>query len=137
MLFRQLDPHWDYLSFDLLTLVVKDLSLQNAIFTPIEEKLAVYNKDLQDFRMHTELLSFCQAVPYEEYDPPEVFWKIVTEYQWPETVTLEDVEVFRKQYAPSYKLQTLALMVKSVMSSGEARTIASEVRFLQCLLILH
>ena len=127
-LFGQMDPYWDYLSFDLLAILVKELSLNNASFIPIEDEITVYKKDLQDFKMHTTLTLFCQALPHEDYDPPQIFLKMVTEYQWPETVTLEDVEMFMKKYSLPYKLQTLAMMVNSVMSKMETRAATSEVR---------
>lgn len=130
-LFGQLDSFWDYLSYDPLALLIKELSLQNTSFMPIQEEITVYQKHLQEFRMHTTLASFCQATPHEEYDPPEVFWKMVNEYQWHETVTLEDIEMFRKHYGLSNKLQTLAMIVNSIMSNNETRTETSEVRQLK------
>jgi hypothetical protein len=131
-LFGQMDPYWDYLSFDQLAILVKELCSHNASFIPIEDEITVYKKDLRDFKMHTTLTLFCQALPHEDYDPPQIILKMVTEYQWPETVTLEDVEMFMKTYSLPYKLQTLAMMVNSVRSKMETRAATSEVQPAPC-----
>ena len=47
-------------------------------------------------------------------DPPPGFRRKGIEFDWPETVTLEDVENFRKRYASSYNLQTTVMMLNSI-----------------------
>ena len=129
-LFAQLDPYWDYFSFDLLSNFLKELTLQNDCFIPIEETITVYNKDMQEFKAHTTLTLFCQVVPHEEYEPSKSFSKMVTEYQWPETVTLEDINRFQKHHTLSYGLQSLAMMVNSIIAIEKTRTKIPEVSVL-------
>ena len=73
-----------------------------------------YKADLQKFRQCMTLKLFCQADTSTEYDPPPDFRKVVVEHDWPDTVTLEDVEKFRRRYARTYNLQTCAMMLHTV-----------------------
>ena len=123
-LFSQLDPFWDYLSVDPLALLVKDVSLQIASFVSIEEQITAYKKDVAELKLHTKLAAFSEAVPFEGDIPPETFQTMVSGYQWPKSVALEDVEKFKKHYGLTYKLQPLAVMVNSVVSKNES--VASE-----------
>ena len=116
-LFKQLDYYWDYLSCDLLALVIRKLSHHNSSFVSIDDNITVYKKDLLEFRRNTTLVFFCQAVRVEDHDIPQELWKKVVEYPWHKPVTLEDVEMFRKCNTLSYKLQTLAMMVNCVLSN--------------------
>ena len=46
--------------------------------------------------------------------PPGKFKKMVAEFDWPDNVTLEDVEQFRQEYASHYNLRQCAMMTAQV-----------------------
>ena len=74
--------------------------------------------DLERFRRSTTLEVFCQAEPHRETDPPPDFRKMVSKHDWPETVTLEDVETFWRSLQKIYKMKKCAVMVKSVKTGS-------------------
>ena len=79
-----------------------------------------YKTDLKKFRQCTRLELFCRAEGSDsedngtDDDPPPGFRKIVVRHKWPNTVTLEDVEKFRKRYMRKYDLQKCAMMLHSI-----------------------
>ena len=109
-----LNFYWDYLSPDLLDKLLKELIPKESAFKAIGEEMENYKNDLQIFRQRTTLELFCQADTRTECDPPPGFTKIVGEHDWPNTVTLEDVEKFRRRYSQTYKLQRCAMMLQSI-----------------------
>ena len=127
-LFEQLDPHWNYLSYDLLDMLLEKVTMTNSSFQHIRNEMDIYKNDLRNFRERTELNLFCQALPHEEYDHSLEFRKLVLAHQWPKTITLEDVELFRVHVLEqSYTLQRLALMVNSVLADQHVEDSAQAV----------
>ena len=114
-LFILLNFYWDYLAYDLLDQLIEELTEKNKAFESIAGEIAVYKKDLQRFRKRTNLELFCQAVPSTlDDDPPPGFRKMVFIFDWPKTVTLEDVEVFRRRYACKYNLKECAMILNTI-----------------------
>ena len=113
-LFGLLNLYWNYLAYDLLDQLIEELTLKNEAFEDIAGQMATYKNDLQLFRENTPLDLFCQAVPAMEDDPPPGFRKVVVKFNWPNTVTLEDVERFRIRYAQMYDLKKCAMMLNVV-----------------------
>ena len=118
-LFGKLNLYWTYLSYGLLEHLVKELALNHNWFQTVAGEMAVYKKDLEEFRKRTILELFCEADPRpHDEDPPPGFRKMVVEFDWPETATLEDVEKFRRRYASSYNLHTCAMMLNSIRTGS-------------------
>ena len=118
-LFGKLNLYWNYLSYDLLEHLTTELALKHEWFQTIAGKMAVYKKDLKDFRKRTTLVLFVEADPCTlNEDPPPGFRKMVVKFDWPETATLEDVEKFRRQYASSYNLHTCAMMLNRIRTGS-------------------
>ena len=118
-LFRKLNFYWNYLSYDLLEHLIGELKLKHEWFQTVAREMAVYKKDLEEFRKHTKLVLFCEADPHTlDEDPPPRFRKMVVKFDWPETATLEDVEKFRRRYASSYNLHTCAMMILDSIRTG-------------------
>ena len=114
-LFGKLNLYWTYLSYGLLEHLVEELALKHNWFQTVAGEMAVYKKDLEEFRKRTILVLFCEADPRPlDEDPPPGFRKMVVKFDWPRTATLEDVEKFRRRYASSYDLQTCAMMLNSI-----------------------
>ena len=115
-LFGSLNFYWNYLAYDLLDHLIRQLTKKHNWFqTAVAGEMAVYKKDMEEFRKRTSLVLFCEAEPVTlEEDPPPGFRKMVVKFDWPKTATLEDVEKFRRRYASSYDLQTCAMMLNSV-----------------------
>ena len=113
-LFSLLNLYWNYLSPDLLDQLLEELCKKESSFKTISEEMGRYKSDLQKFRQHTTLKLFCQADTSTECDPPPEFRRIVVKHDWPDTVTLEDVEKFRRRYSQTYNLQRCAMMLHSV-----------------------
>ena len=114
-LFGELDFYWNYLTCDCLDELIEELTVKNKAFLSIAREMAVYKRDLQEFRKRTTLELFCLTVPYTNKDPPPGFRKMVTTHKWPDAITLEDVETFRKCFVITYNLQQCAMMVNSIL----------------------
>lgn len=110
-LFGHLNLYWNYLSFDLFDGLIDELSQENSGFNWIKEEMEKYKKEMQKFKESTTLVLFCEVQQPTEADPPPGFRKLVTEHQWPETVTLKDVEDFRKRFLHTLGLPECAMMV--------------------------
>ena len=117
-LFIELNFYWSYFAYDLFHQLLKQLTFRDSLFESIARKMAVYKKDLKKFRKRTPLKLFCQAVPYTNKDPPPGFRKMVTTHKWPDTITLEHVENFRKRFINTFNLQQCAMIVYSIRTGS-------------------
>ena len=117
-LFGFLNFYWNYLAFDLLYQLLEVLTHKEDSFSFLLEKMEAYKRDMEQFRRSTTLELFCQAEPHRDADAPPDFRKMVSSHNWPNTVTLEDVERFRKRIQQTYDLKRCALMVKSVRTGS-------------------
>ena len=121
-LFEVLNLYWNYLSFGLLDGLIDGLSDEKSSdFGDIKKLMNQYKEDIQKFRENTKLVLFCQldysmlAVnQLQPCNPPPGFQKMVVEHQWPETVTLKDVEEFRKAFLLCFGLSECAIMVHRI-----------------------
>ena len=118
-LFGMLNFYWNYLSYHLLDQLIEQLAMKYKSFKTVSKEMKTYKNDLCNFRKQTQLNFFCEAQRVHfgtstADDPPPGFEKIVVDYKWPETVTLEDVELFRQRYAYTYNLKECAMIVKSI-----------------------
>ena len=117
-LFSFLNFYWSYLAFDLLHQLLEVLTNKENSFSSLLEEMELYKRDIEQFRRSTTLELFCQAEPHREVDAPPGFRKMVSDHNWPNTVTLEDVERFRNRIQQIYDLKKCALMVKSVRTGS-------------------
>ena len=118
-LFSKLNLYWNPLSYSLLQGLLKNLTKKNKEFEEINKEIVEYDKDMKRFRETTTLVLFCQVAPdmlaLDEADnPPPKYRTMVTEHQWPETVTLSDVEEFRKKFLHQFELPECAMMVNRI-----------------------
>ena len=93
-LFGTLNTHLNYLSYDLLDHVVNEFKL-----VEIGGDMKKYKEDLKRFRMKTPLKMFCKTQTKRFFKLSSEFREVVTNFNWPNTVTLEVVEQFRQEYA--------------------------------------
>ena len=126
MLFGSLNSYWNYLSYHLLDHLIKEVSLNYRFLTDVEgttveqcltdvkRQMSLYKRDLKRFRQQTPLEVFCQAENWSTDDPPPEFKKVVVKFNWPNTTTLEDVEMFRQRYVRHYNLRDCAMMLNSI-----------------------
>ena len=117
-LFIELNFYWNYLAYDLFHQLLKQLTFRDSSFESIAGEMAVYKKDLKKFRKRTTLKLFCLAVPYTNKHPPPGFSNMVTTHKWPDTITLEHVENFRKRFINTFNLQQCAMIVYSVRTGS-------------------
>jgi hypothetical protein len=117
-LFSKLNFYWNPLSYSLLQGLLKNLTSKNKEFEEINKEIVEYDKDMKKFRETTTLVLFCQVAPdllaLGKADPPPGFSTIVTEHQWPDTVTLSDVEEFRKKFLHNSELPECAMIVNEI-----------------------
>ena len=111
--FGIMNPHWNYLDPSLLEHLVKKFRLE-----VMKRHIEGYKSDLQQFRKKTPLNLFCQTQRRKRRRPQEDFKEIVVEFDWPENVTLEDVEKFRQEYASEYSLHECAMMIAQIRSGS-------------------
>ena len=109
VLFGIMNPHWNYLDPSLLEHLVKKFRLE-----AMKQQTEGYKSDLQQFRKMTPLNLFCQTQRRKRRRPQEDFKKIIVEFDWPEKVTLEDVEQFRQEYASEYSLHECAMIIAQI-----------------------
>ena len=110
--FGTMNFHWNYLDPSLLEHLVKEFHLEQ-----VKDWMEAYKSDLQQLRKKTPLMLFFQ-VQRRKRRPQEDFEKMVVEFDWPENVTLEDVEQFRREYASKYSLQECAMMIVQIRGDG-------------------
>ena len=116
--FGYLNFYWNYLACDLFYQLLEVLVLKDDRFSDLLKEMEKYIIDLEHFRKSTTLELFCQAERHRVTDPPPDFRKMVTKHDWPDTVTLEDVEIFRRSLQQTYNLKKCAVMVKSVKTGS-------------------
>ena len=108
-LFGTMNLHWNYLNPSLLDHLVKEFDLEE-----VKEQMEAYKSDLQQFRMTTQLTLFCRVQKRKRARISPDFQEVVAEFDWPNDVTLEVVEQFRRDYAHHYGLHECAIMVAQV-----------------------
>ena len=108
-LFGTMNLHWNYLNPPPLDDLAKKFELEEP-----KQQMKAYTSDLQQFRMKTPLTLFCLAQRRKRMRPPGEFQEMVAEFDWPDDVTLEDVEQFRQEYASHYNLRDCAMMIAQV-----------------------
>ena len=102
--------YWNYLAYHWLDHLIGKFCSED-----IKGEMKQYEDDLQHFRRETKLRLFCQAQTKRHCEPlPPGFRKVAIDYNWPDTVTLEVVEAFRKEFAFTYRLHECALMLASL-----------------------
>ena len=105
-LYGTLNSYWDYLAYHLLDHLIREFSIREA-----KDGMKAYKVDLHRFRKATPLKLFCLAQRKQHVEPPAEFRKIVGKFDWPDTVTLDVAEVFRREYASHYSLRKCAMML--------------------------
>ena len=113
-LFGYLNLYWNYLSFKSLSLLLKMRALKNDAFASVRKEMRAYLEEIKVFGQNTTLVAYCSAVPYTEHDPPPGFQKMVTEHDWPETVTLGEVEDFQNGFLDTFSLPEPAMMLDGI-----------------------
>ena len=108
-LYGTLNSYWDYLAYHLLDHLIREFSIREA-----KNGMEAYKIDLQRFRRATPLRLFCQAQRKQHVEPPAEFREMVGKFDWPDTVTLEVAEDFRREYASHYSLRECAMMLVSL-----------------------
>ena len=112
-LFGTMNFHWNYLDPPLLDHLVQEFKLKQ-----VKDKMEKYKMALKQFREKTLLTLFCETQKKRKLNPPGEFREMVTEFDWPDSVTLEVVEQFRQEYACHYNLRVCAMMVAHVRSGS-------------------
>ena len=109
VLFGIMNPHWNYLDPSLLEHLVKKFRLE-----VMKRQIEGYKSDLQQFRKKTPLNLFCRTQRRKRRRHLEDFKEMVAEFDWPENITLEDVEQFGQEYASEYNLHECAMMISQI-----------------------
>ena len=105
-LFSIMNFYWNYLSYHLLHhLIVKFADYK------VKCRMDMYRVDLKQFMKIAPLKVFCKAHKKRRQKPPQDFVEMVSEFKWPDNVTLEVVENFREEYASEYRLHDCAMML--------------------------
>ena len=107
--FGTMDFHWNYQNYQLLDHIIGEFNLS------VKGEMKTYKEDLQQFRKKTPLKLFCQSHRKKHIKPPPDFHEVVAKFNWPDDVTLEVVEEFRKEYADHYSLHSCAMMLAVVL----------------------
>ena len=96
--------YWNYHCYYLLDCIANEFNLEE-----VQMKLEVYKENLQCFKEQTLLVAFCQM---EKKRPrPPYFSEIVAEFQWPNDVTLERVDEFRKDFLRYFQLHDYCMIL--------------------------
>ena len=108
--FGLMNFHWNYQNYQLLDHLIKEFYLEG-----VKDEMKTYKEDLQQFRKMTPLKLFCQSHKKKHIEPSPEFYGMVAKFEWPEVVTLEVVEEFRKEYADHYSLHNCTMMLDDVI----------------------
>ena len=111
--FGTMNFHWNYLDPSLLEHLVKEFHLEQ-----VTDRMKAYKSALQQFRKKTPLKIFCQTQKKKKKKFDEDFREMVAEFDWPENVTLEDVEEFRQEFTSEYSLHECAMMIAQIRSGS-------------------
>ena len=108
-LFGTMNFHWNYLDPPPLDHLVDKFDLEE-----VKVQMEAYKLTLQQFRMKTPLTLFCRTQKRKRIKLSPEFQEMVAEFDWPDDVTLEDVEQFRQEYASHYNLREFAMIIAHV-----------------------
>ena len=129
-LFTELNFYWSPFSYSMLQGLLENLVMMSRNFKNIRVEMGKYDKDVETFAANTPLDEFCHCEAAREMMsdtvPPPDFHLMVIEHEWPETVTLKNVEEFRKHFFCKIALSECAMLVsvhiekyvKVIWSSG-------------------
>lgn len=108
-LFGLVDLHWSYLEYHLLEYLIQEF-----VHKCLQSQMELYKHHLYRFMENTPLTLFWEADEDKEipHIKPE-FATMVTEHNWPPTVTLMDVERFRRAFVSEYCLHECAMMLQA------------------------
>ena len=109
-LFGTMNFHWNYQNPHLLDHLIREFDLEG-----VKGEMKTYKDDLHQFRKNTPLKLFCQSHRKKCVKPPSNFYEVVAEFDWPDDITLDVVEEFRKEYAEYYSLHRCAMMLNVVL----------------------
>ena len=103
-LIGQLDFSIDYLSYHLLEFLVLHFNLDE-----VKVVMDAYKLDLHQFRMKVPLPFFC--LTQKRKKPLSEFQEMVTQFEWQGShcVALEEIELFKKNYAAHYHLRDYSM----------------------------
>ena len=96
--------YWHYLSFDMLDHVANSFDLE-----AVQGKFDDFKNEVQRFRGRTTLAAF--SVNETKRVCPPRFREIITQFEWPETATLQRLEEFRVDYMAHYQLQPYSMIL--------------------------
>jgi hypothetical protein len=115
-LFLLLNKCWNFLTYDLLDKLILQLSYRFYSFHSIKTQLQAYKIEVRLFKKSTSLKVFCDGLTNDRNVPLRIAKK-VRAYNWPNRVTLENVEVFRQRYSLAHSLERCARIVFQVLQS--------------------
>jgi hypothetical protein len=107
--FGTMNFHWNYLNTPVMENLAQKFDLEE-----VKVEMETYKSELRQFRRAAPLALFAQAHMRRHVDPPPHFRRFVIEFDWPENVTLQNVEEFRQIYASHYNLHECAMMLAHV-----------------------
>lgn len=115
-LFGSLNFYWNYLAYDLLDHLIKELAKSRKYFGTVASEMTVYKRDIREFMDQMTLELYCQAETFSADDPPAGFRRITVRFDWPKTDTLEKVDQFRRQFALFYNFNICAMILDTCSS---------------------
>ena len=113
--FLLLEKYCNFLAYDLLDKLILQLSYRFYSFHGIRTQLQAYKKEVRLFKKSTTLKIFCDGHTNDRTVPLRIAKK-VSAYNWPNRITLENVEVFRQSH-PFQSLERCAIIVFQVLQS--------------------
>ena len=117
-LFGYLNIYWNYLSYNVFTTLCKHHPVA-ASHLPIS-RIHAYVEDVKRFEKNTTLVQF-SSMPHTTRQLPPGFKRMITEHQWPSTVLLYDLDMFRKNFLHIFNLQEYTMMMDQVTSTESFR----------------
>lgn len=112
-LFETYKDYCNPFSYHILDQLIQKFMPNHATFKTVHAEMAVYKKRMEEFRKQTPLDLFCKTLNSSKANVcslPEIE-SIAREYQWPMTVTLQDVEDFRNRFSLLIHFETLTVQL--------------------------
>ena len=118
-LFTTLNKYWDHFNYHLLERLINAPRIEKYIDTrkcsQLQTTMKQYVQEMDIFRRQTTLGVYCKVFVKQKKEVLEGFRGKVTEHEWSEMNTLQDVEDFRQRVAQEHQLHICLVFFKSIV----------------------
>ena len=121
-LFQKLNRYgWDHFNYYLLEQLIGEGAIENIVAshfketcTNLQNRMKHYAVEMEAFRKLTTVEIYHKVIPQPKQKVPPEFVEVVKECKSSDMKTLHDVEMFRREFAYTYKLRKCLVFLKYI-----------------------